>query len=166
MSEDGDADKPFFVCVFQDEQLTASYRLETATKLKQVEELSDIDQPRLFHATQCSQCGGPLDLPSVHFMCKHSFHQRSASAFLSYRKPFPSHLSLHFSIIVDAWVITIPSAHFACTSTASYRKFAVITNGLPTSMIFSWLTSKRMGSMLWLPRLAEACSIGQELGTS
>jgi hypothetical protein len=71
------------VC-FQDEQLTASYRLETATKLKQVEELSDIDQPRLFHATQCSQCGGPLDLPSLHFMCKHSFHQRSATAlFLS-----------------------------------------------------------------------------------
>jgi len=62
--------------VHTDEQLTASYRLETATKLKQVEELSDIDQPRLFHATQCSQCGGPLDLPSVHFMCKHSFHQR------------------------------------------------------------------------------------------
>ncbi|KAI0271206.1 hypothetical protein BGY98DRAFT_1126715 [Russula aff. rugulosa BPL654] len=62
--------------VHTDEQLTASYRLETATKLKQVEELSDVDQPRLFHATQCSQCGGPLDLPSLHFMCKHSFHQR------------------------------------------------------------------------------------------
>ncbi len=61
----------------QDEQLTASYRLETATKLKQVEELSDPDHPRLFHATQCSQCGGHLDLPSIHFMCNHSFHQRS-----------------------------------------------------------------------------------------
>jgi hypothetical protein len=33
---------------------------------------------------------------------------------------------------------------------------------LPTSMIFSWLMSKRMGSMVWLPRLAEGCSIGQE----
>ena len=61
----------------QDEQLTQSYRLETATKLKQVEELSDPDYPRLFHATQCSQCGGHLDLPSIHFMCNHSFHQRS-----------------------------------------------------------------------------------------
>jgi len=63
--------------VHKDEQLTASYRLETATKLKQVEELSDPDHPRLFHATQCSQCSGHLDLPSVHFMCNHSFHQRS-----------------------------------------------------------------------------------------
>ncbi|KAI9446876.1 hypothetical protein F5148DRAFT_1278202 [Russula earlei] len=62
--------------VHTDEQLTASYRLETATKLKQVEELSDPDNPRLFHATQCSQCGGHLDLPSIHFMCNHSFHQR------------------------------------------------------------------------------------------
>jgi hypothetical protein len=64
-------------CVVQDEQLTASYRLETATKLKQVKELSDPDHPRLFHATQCSQCSGHLDLPSIHFMCNHSFHQRS-----------------------------------------------------------------------------------------
>ena len=87
--EGGDADTFFFCVRFQDEQLTTSYRLETATKLKQVEELSDIDQPRLFHATQCSQCGGPLDLPSVHFMCKHSFHQRSASTLPLYRKPFP-----------------------------------------------------------------------------
>ncbi|KAF8271913.1 hypothetical protein EI94DRAFT_1678503 [Lactarius quietus] len=62
--------------VHTDEQLTASYRLETATKLKQVEELSDPDHPRLFHATQCAQCGGHLDLPSIHFMCNHSFHQR------------------------------------------------------------------------------------------
>lgn len=62
--------------VHTDEQLTASYRLETATKLKQVQELSDPDHPRLFHATQCSQCSGHLDLPSIHFMCNHSFHQR------------------------------------------------------------------------------------------
>ncbi len=81
-----------FVCVclrLQDEQLTASYRLETATNLKQVEELSDSDQPRLFHATQCSQCNGPLDLPSVHFMCKHSFHQRSAPTLFTTEKPSP-----------------------------------------------------------------------------
>ncbi len=146
------------VCV-QDEQLTSSYRLETATKLKQVEELSDPDQPRLFHATQCSQCGGPLDLPSVHFMCKHSFHQRSANPFHHHRNTFSFGLLLLFA---DAWAITIPSVHSACTHTASYKKFAVTTNGLLTSTIYSWPMSKRMGSMLWLRRLAEAYSIGQE----
>lgn len=60
----------------QDSQLTTSYRLETEAKLGQVQELSDPDQPKVFHATQCSACGGQLDLPSVHFMCNHSYHQR------------------------------------------------------------------------------------------
>jgi vacuolar protein sorting-associated protein 11 len=60
----------------QDSQLTTSYRLETKAKLAQVEEFSDTDEPKVFHATQCSACGSQLDLPSVHFMCNHSYHQR------------------------------------------------------------------------------------------
>ena len=127
----------------QDEQLTASYRLETATKLKQVEELSDPDQPRLFHAPQCSQCGGPLDLPSVHFMCKHSFHQRSVA-----HSTFPVVSAHLFVLLVDAWVIMILSAHFVCARTALYKKFAVTMNDLQTSTISSWLMSKRTGSVL------------------
>ncbi|KAL0946382.1 hypothetical protein HGRIS_012612 [Hohenbuehelia grisea] len=62
--------------IHRDEELTGSYRLETASKLKQVEELSDPNNPRVFHVTRCSSCGGQLDLPSVHFMCNHSYHQR------------------------------------------------------------------------------------------
>src|ERR1700738_4239474 len=30
----------------------------------------------MFQETRCSFCGARLDLPTVHFMCKHSFHQR------------------------------------------------------------------------------------------
>jgi len=59
-----------------DQQLIDSYRAETQAKLRQVEELSDPDHPRVFHVTQCSACQGQLDLPSVHFMCNHSYHQR------------------------------------------------------------------------------------------
>ncbi|KAI0636391.1 hypothetical protein C8Q77DRAFT_1092491 [Trametes polyzona] len=59
-----------------DQKLIASYRTETETKLRQVEELSDPDHPRVFHVTQCSACQGGLDLPAVHFMCNHSYHQR------------------------------------------------------------------------------------------
>ncbi|KAH7890168.1 hypothetical protein F5I97DRAFT_645537 [Phlebopus sp. FC_14] len=59
-----------------DQQLISSYRLETETKLKQVEELTDTEHPKVFHVTRCSQCNGQLDLPSVHFMCAHSYHQR------------------------------------------------------------------------------------------
>lgn len=47
------------------------------TKLQEVAELSDPTNPRVFHVTRCSACSGPLDLPAVHFMCKHSYHQRS-----------------------------------------------------------------------------------------
>lgn len=60
----------------QDQEFITSYRLETASKLKQVEELSDPEHPRVFHVTRCSACQGQLDLPSVHFMCNHSYHQR------------------------------------------------------------------------------------------
>lgn len=60
----------------RDRELITSYQLETAAKLKQVEELSDPEHPRVFHVTRCSSCGGQLDLPSVHFMCHHSYHQR------------------------------------------------------------------------------------------
>lgn len=30
----------------------------------------------MLQVTRCSNCGGTLDLPVVHFLCKHSFHQR------------------------------------------------------------------------------------------
>jgi hypothetical protein len=30
----------------------------------------------VFQSTTCTGCGKPLDLPVVHFMCKHSYHQR------------------------------------------------------------------------------------------
>ncbi|KAF5378286.1 hypothetical protein D9615_008715 [Tricholomella constricta] len=62
--------------IHNDRELINSYRLETAAKLKQVEELTDPEHPRVFHVTRCSACAGQLDLPSVHFMCNHSYHQR------------------------------------------------------------------------------------------
>ncbi|KAG2072195.1 hypothetical protein BDR04DRAFT_1230722 [Suillus decipiens] len=60
----------------EDQQLINSYRLETNAKLKQVAELEDPMHAKVFSVTRCSQCSGQLDLPSVHFMCNHSYHQR------------------------------------------------------------------------------------------
>jgi len=68
--------------LLQDQDLTKSYRLETADKLKQVADLSNSDEPRVFHVTRCSTCLGQLDLPSIHFMCNHSYHQRFGVLFL------------------------------------------------------------------------------------
>ncbi|KAF9073561.1 hypothetical protein BDP27DRAFT_1260105 [Rhodocollybia butyracea] len=59
-----------------DQEWISSYRMETSAKLKQVNELSDPEHPKVFHLSRCSSCSGQLDLPSIHFMCNHSFHQR------------------------------------------------------------------------------------------
>ena len=54
--------------------LADSYRTETATKKNEINDM--VSKPTVFQARRCSACGGGLELPVVHFMCKHSFHQR------------------------------------------------------------------------------------------
>ncbi|KAF1817203.1 vacuolar protein sorting protein-like protein [Eremomyces bilateralis CBS 781.70] len=55
-------------------RLIHSFRADTETKRGEIEELTN--NPATFKVTRCSICGGTLDLPAVHFMCKHSFHKR------------------------------------------------------------------------------------------
>jgi hypothetical protein len=55
-------------------RLIESYRTETENKRKEIDELGT--KPAVFQAKRCASCGGDLDLPTVHFLCKHSFHQR------------------------------------------------------------------------------------------
>ena len=54
--------------------LITSYRAETQKKSTELEELTSTTIPRVFENQHCGICGGVLDLPRVHFMCKHSFH--------------------------------------------------------------------------------------------
>jgi vacuolar protein sorting-associated protein 11 len=54
--------------------LIESYRVETAAKNSELENLGS--KPIVFQPRRCSSCGGNLDLPTVHFLCKHSFHRR------------------------------------------------------------------------------------------
>ncbi|KZO93812.1 hypothetical protein CALVIDRAFT_539718 [Calocera viscosa TUFC12733] len=62
-----------------DRHLIDSYRKETKEKEQEIKEISDPGHPRVFHVSNCSACGHPLTLPAVHFMCKHSYHQRCLS---------------------------------------------------------------------------------------
>ncbi|CAG8448752.1 2420_t:CDS:10 [Acaulospora colombiana] len=57
-----------------DRKLIQSYREETEKKRNEIEELKSV--ARLFPLTKCTLCREPLDLPSVHFLCRHSYHQR------------------------------------------------------------------------------------------
>lgn len=55
-------------------KLSASYRAETQAKQAEIDHLRR--DPQVVQYTSCSACGSALDLPAVHFGCKHSFHQR------------------------------------------------------------------------------------------
>ena len=55
-------------------RLISTYRTDTQNKQSEISTLST--EPTSFSATRCSNCGMTLDLPTVHFLCKHSFHQR------------------------------------------------------------------------------------------
>ncbi|KAF9112292.1 hypothetical protein BGX27_003651 [Mortierella sp. AM989] len=61
----------------EDQKLIQNYRVESEKKRREIEELKT--SARVFQATKCSSCGGSLDLPAVHFLCKHSYHQRCLS---------------------------------------------------------------------------------------
>ncbi|KIW34222.1 uncharacterized protein PV07_01014 [Cladophialophora immunda] len=54
-------------------RLIDSYRTETASKKAELADLGT--KPVVFQARRCSSCNRNLTLPTVHFMCKHSFHQ-------------------------------------------------------------------------------------------
>ncbi|KAG0185380.1 hypothetical protein DFQ28_009464 [Apophysomyces sp. BC1034] len=58
----------------QNEDLIESYRDETERRRKEIEELQT--SARIFQVQKCTSCGGMLDLPAVHFLCRHSYHQR------------------------------------------------------------------------------------------
>jgi len=60
--------------VATDKRLVLSYKNDTENKRKELYDLRT--KPTSFSATRCSSCAKPLNLPVVHFLCKHSFHQQ------------------------------------------------------------------------------------------
>ncbi|KUJ12242.1 vacuolar protein sorting protein-like protein [Mollisia scopiformis] len=54
-------------------RLITSYRTETSDKRQEIADLSN--KPQTFNNTRCASCSSPLYLPTVHFLCKHSFHR-------------------------------------------------------------------------------------------
>lgn len=56
------------------QKLATSYRQEAKNKQAEINKL--LNDPIVVQYTLCSSCNTSLDLPAVHFACKHSFHQR------------------------------------------------------------------------------------------
>jgi hypothetical protein len=58
--------------VTENERLINKYKDDTDKMRESIEEMRT--SPRTFQAGKCSGCNHPLELPSVHFLCGHSYH--------------------------------------------------------------------------------------------
>ncbi|CAL1381913.1 unnamed protein product [Linum trigynum] len=57
-----------------DRQAIEKYQDDTVAMRKEIQDLRT--NARIFQLSKCTACTFTLDLPAVHFMCMHSFHQR------------------------------------------------------------------------------------------
>ncbi|KAI9017630.1 hypothetical protein BC832DRAFT_40189 [Gaertneriomyces semiglobifer] len=60
--------------ISESKKMIASYREETKKMKKELEDLKT--KPLEFKSTKCEVCQQPLDIPSVHYMCRHGYHAR------------------------------------------------------------------------------------------
>ncbi|XP_010532982.1 PREDICTED: vacuolar protein-sorting-associated protein 11 homolog [Tarenaya hassleriana] len=58
----------------EDRKAVEKYQEETKAMRKEIQDLRT--NARIFQLSKCTACTFTLDLPAVHFMCMHSFHQR------------------------------------------------------------------------------------------
>lgn len=58
----------------EDRRMIDKYQEETSAMRKEIQDLRT--NARIFQLSKCTACTFTLDLPAVHFMCMHSFHQR------------------------------------------------------------------------------------------
>lgn len=59
--------------ITEDERRIKQYREDTARMRDEIHELKT--KAKVFQDTKCTNCRNPLDLPAVHFLCGHSYHQ-------------------------------------------------------------------------------------------
>ncbi|KAJ3208800.1 Vacuolar protein sorting-associated protein 11 [Dinochytrium kinnereticum] len=60
--------------VEESKKIIAQYRSDTTRMRTEIDEIQN--NPVVFQSSKCSLCSMTLELPTVHFMCKHSYHAR------------------------------------------------------------------------------------------
>jgi hypothetical protein len=58
----------------EDQKMIRSYQEETDKMKNEIKELQE--GPRFFQPANCTACQAPIDVPSTHFLCRHSYHTR------------------------------------------------------------------------------------------
>ncbi|XP_026321617.1 vacuolar protein sorting-associated protein 11 homolog [Hyposmocoma kahamanoa] len=59
--------------ITREQELATKYKSESEKMKTQIQMLQN--EPVTFQSSRCAACNRPLELPSVHFLCQHSFHQ-------------------------------------------------------------------------------------------
>ncbi|KAH9638922.1 hypothetical protein HF086_013821 [Spodoptera exigua] len=63
--------------ISREQELASKYREDSARMSRQARGLQE--RPVVLQASRCAVCNKPLELPTLHFLCQHSFHQRYRS---------------------------------------------------------------------------------------
>ncbi|XP_014678705.1 PREDICTED: vacuolar protein sorting-associated protein 11 homolog [Priapulus caudatus] len=74
--------------IAENERLIKQFKEETVKMRGQIEELKTSAQ--IFQVSKCSACNHPLELPSVHFLCQHSYHQHCFESYADNEQECPA----------------------------------------------------------------------------
>lgn len=72
----------------EDKKMIEQYRTDTARIRGKIDELNS--SVTIFQSTKCSACNHPLELPTVHFLCQHGYHQHCFQSFSESDKECPA----------------------------------------------------------------------------
>ncbi|KAL4710884.1 hypothetical protein ACJJTC_002514 [Scirpophaga incertulas] len=62
--------------ITREQELCNKYRDESEKMKAQIQRLQQ--EPVTFQSSRCAACNRSLELPTVHFLCQHSFHQQNS----------------------------------------------------------------------------------------
>ncbi|XP_063625804.1 vacuolar protein sorting-associated protein 11 homolog [Cydia splendana] len=74
--------------ITREQELAAKYKGESERMKAQIHTLQH--EPVPFQSSKCAACNRPLELPSVHFLCQHSFHQHCFQSYSESERDCPA----------------------------------------------------------------------------
>ncbi|CAH2043356.1 unnamed protein product, partial [Iphiclides podalirius] len=72
----------------REQELATKYRNETEKMKAQIQVIQN--EPITFQSSRCAACNRPLELPTVHFFCQHSFHQHCFQSYSETERECPA----------------------------------------------------------------------------
>jgi len=72
----------------EDLKVIEQYKVDSERIRNKIDKLSN--SVTIFQSTKCSACNHPLELPTVHFLCQHGFHQHCFQSFSDSDKECPA----------------------------------------------------------------------------